>query len=154
MSDAAATEAETRTRAAFHDAQREQTTAPAPKRASNGAERLRGAAETLGVNVDATRQELRRAFLRKALDAHPDKGGSAADFTKLQGAYRDMDSATDDTRRHAAQEIRDARDVTKRARRDATHNTGRAEEGLTEAVARARAEAERRAVAAIQELSA
>ena len=147
LSDAAATEAETRTRAAFHDAQREQATAPAPKRASNGAERLRGAAETLGVNVDVTRQELRRAFLRKALDAHPDKGGNAADFTKLQGAYRDMDSATDDTRRHAAQEIRDARDVMKRARRDATHNTGRAEEGLTEAVARARAEAERRAAA-------
>ena len=80
--DAAATAAEARTRAALHDARREQDPAPAPTGITQGAERLRKAAAELGVNVDAPRQALRRAYLQGALEAHPDKGGDARHCTK------------------------------------------------------------------------
>lgn len=43
----------------------------------------------LGVKSGASAAEIRRAFLRKAQTAHPDKGGSADAMAKLNAAYRE-----------------------------------------------------------------
>lgn len=43
--------------------------------------------ETLGVPKEASRDEIRRAFRKKAQKMHPDKGGKAEDFYPLQRAY-------------------------------------------------------------------
>lgn len=43
--------------------------------------------ESLGVNEDATPQELKRAYRSKARDLHPDKGGDAAEFAEIATAY-------------------------------------------------------------------
>lgn len=44
--------------------------------------------ETLGVNEDASPDELKRAYRQKAHALHPDKGGNAEDFAALGYAYR------------------------------------------------------------------
>ena len=44
------------------------------------------AAEVLGVAVDASHEDVERAFLRKAREAHPDSGGSAAAFREATEA--------------------------------------------------------------------
>lgn len=41
----------------------------------------------LGVESGAGREQLRRAFLRQVMDAHPDKGGSPESFIELYDAY-------------------------------------------------------------------
>lgn len=43
--------------------------------------------ETLGVDKDASEEEIRKAFRRKAMYLHPDKGGSASEFRELYDAY-------------------------------------------------------------------
>ena len=48
---------------------------------------LAGWAKTMGVEVDASREDARAAWRRAALRMHPDKGGSAAEFRALQDAY-------------------------------------------------------------------
>lgn len=52
--------------------------------------------ETLGVARDATRDAIKKAFRRKAKDAHPDTGGSAEKFHALELAHRVL---TDDDSR-------------------------------------------------------
>jgi len=47
----------------------------------------RAAAELLGVGLDASPEELRRAFCSRARAAHPDGGGSAEAFAQLREAY-------------------------------------------------------------------
>ena len=42
---------------------------------------------TLSVSKTATTDEVKRAFRRKAQQAHPDKGGSVEEWTELQEAY-------------------------------------------------------------------
>lgn len=44
----------------------------------------------LGISRGATRGEVRRAFYRKALLVHPDKGGDKAAFQELQRAYDEI----------------------------------------------------------------
>ncbi|KAL7749378.1 hypothetical protein RI367_005249 [Sorochytrium milnesiophthora] len=44
----------------------------------------------LGVSVDATPDELRRAYRTKALAAHPDKGGDPEVFRRIQFAYQTL----------------------------------------------------------------
>jgi DnaJ-domain-containing protein 1 len=44
----------------------------------------------LGVDVTASWEEVQSAYRRKAQRAHPDRGGSAADFAEVQGAYREL----------------------------------------------------------------
>lgn len=44
--------------------------------------------ETLGVAKDATREAIKKAFRRKAKDAHPDTGGSPEKFHALELAHR------------------------------------------------------------------
>lgn len=44
--------------------------------------------EQLGVARDATREAIKKAFRRKARDAHPDTGGSAEKFHALELAHR------------------------------------------------------------------
>ncbi|MBI4953670.1 MAG: J domain-containing protein, partial [Myxococcales bacterium] len=41
----------------------------------------------LGVARDATAEELKRAFRKRALETHPDRGGDAAAFRRVQAAY-------------------------------------------------------------------
>lgn len=43
--------------------------------------------EILGINSDATPEEIKKAYRRLAMEHHPDKGGDAAHFQKIQEAY-------------------------------------------------------------------
>ncbi len=43
--------------------------------------------DTLGLKPRATVLEIKRAYRLRALEAHPDRGGSAEAFRKLQSAY-------------------------------------------------------------------
>ena len=45
------------------------------------------ALEVLGVARDAPPEDVRRAYHRKALASHPDKGGSAAAFQQVKEAF-------------------------------------------------------------------
>ena len=42
---------------------------------------------TLGLRRSASREEIRAAYLRKAKQTHPDKGGDPRDFIKIKRAY-------------------------------------------------------------------
>jgi len=44
----------------------------------------------LGLPVDATRGEARRAFRRLAKQTHPDAGGDAAEFRAVAGAWAEL----------------------------------------------------------------
>ncbi len=44
----------------------------------------------LGIQAPCTLEEIRGAFRRKALEAHPDRGGSPADFHAIEAAYRQL----------------------------------------------------------------
>jgi hypothetical protein len=44
----------------------------------------------LGVSAHATPDELRRAFRRRALSTHPDRGGDAAGFDETVVAFRSL----------------------------------------------------------------
>lgn len=54
--------------------------------------------QTLGVNRDATPDEIKRAYRKLASQHHPDKGGDKEQFQKIQSAY---DTLTDSGRRAA-----------------------------------------------------
>jgi len=43
--------------------------------------------EVLGIQKKATQSEIKKAFRKKALKTHPDKGGDVEEFKKLQAAY-------------------------------------------------------------------
>jgi len=43
--------------------------------------------EILGVDKDADEDEIKRAFRKKALETHPDRGGKKEDFVKVREAY-------------------------------------------------------------------
>jgi len=43
--------------------------------------------EILGVDKDADEDEIRKAFRKKALETHPDRGGNKEDFVKVREAY-------------------------------------------------------------------
>jgi len=43
--------------------------------------------QTLGLNANASLLEIKRAYKKRALETHPDRGGSAEDFRALQAAY-------------------------------------------------------------------
>ncbi len=44
-------------------------------------------AKTLGVSAECSEEELKRAYRRRALEVHPDRGGSAEDFAHVQRAF-------------------------------------------------------------------
>jgi hypothetical protein len=44
--------------------------------------------EILGVSVDATKEEIKLAYRRRALETHPDKGGKPGEFEAVASAYR------------------------------------------------------------------
>lgn len=69
--------------------------------------------EELDVPLNATKDEIRKAYRHKAQQMHPDKGGDAAAFQKLQAAY---DVLSDNERR--AQYDRDGTCTPKPALRD------------------------------------
>lgn len=54
--------------------------------------------QTLGVNRDATADEIKRAYRKLASQHHPDKGGDKNRFQEIQGAY---DTLSDPQKRHA-----------------------------------------------------
>jgi DnaJ-class molecular chaperone len=41
----------------------------------------------LGLNQDCTEEEFRTAYRKKAKESHPDMGGTAENFKKVQAAY-------------------------------------------------------------------
>jgi len=43
--------------------------------------------EILGVKPNATKDEVKRAYKKKAWDAHPDRGGSNNEMMKVNAAY-------------------------------------------------------------------
>lgn len=43
--------------------------------------------DILGVNQDATNDEIKKAYKEKALDCHPDRGGDSSIFVELANAY-------------------------------------------------------------------
>ena len=43
--------------------------------------------EILGVDKKATMEEIKKAYRKKAIKMHPDKGGDQEEFQKLQQAY-------------------------------------------------------------------
>ena len=45
--------------------------------------------ETLGITARATADDLKRAFRRRALATHPDRGGDAEAFRQVQGAFKE-----------------------------------------------------------------
>lgn len=46
--------------------------------------------QTLGVNKDATQDELKRAYRKLASQHHPDKGGNHSKFQEVEEAYRTL----------------------------------------------------------------
>ncbi|ABP00122.1 predicted protein, partial [Ostreococcus lucimarinus CCE9901] len=52
--------------------------------------------DALGVARDATKTEVRRAYRNLITRAHPDKGGDAVTFARIQRAY---DVLSDDAKR-------------------------------------------------------
>ena len=48
---------------------------------------LSEAYHVLGLAADATPAEVKAAYRRRVTEAHPDQGGSAAEFIKVRAAY-------------------------------------------------------------------
>tara|TARA_R110000751_G_scaffold104151_1_gene199584 strand:- start:2327 stop:2704 length:378 start_codon:yes stop_codon:yes gene_type:complete len=46
--------------------------------------------EVLGVDEDSDEEDIKRAFRKKALLHHPDKGGDPKQFIKIREAYEDL----------------------------------------------------------------
>lgn len=44
--------------------------------------------EILGVSPDAELDEIQRAYRKRAMETHPDKGGGEREFTKVSNAYQ------------------------------------------------------------------
>lgn len=43
--------------------------------------------ETLGIDRSASAVDIKKAYRKRAMESHPDKGGNAEEFKKLQEAY-------------------------------------------------------------------
>lgn len=52
--------------------------------------------DDLGVGKDATKEDIKRAYRRKAKEAHPDRGGNKEEFSRISLAYRIL---SDDNKR-------------------------------------------------------
>ena len=52
--------------------------------------RRRSPEEVLGISPEASADEVRRAYKRRVVSTHPDKGGSAEAFVELQEAMAAM----------------------------------------------------------------
>lgn len=46
--------------------------------------------DILGIRIDASFKEVRKAYLKKVVSEHPDKGGTASSFEKVQHAYKTL----------------------------------------------------------------
>lgn len=49
--------------------------------------------EVLGVSANATAEEIRAAYKKRALETHPDKGGDADHFRQVRNAYESLKTA-------------------------------------------------------------
>ena len=61
----------------------------------------------LGVGEEATADELKKAYKRKALRAHPDKGGSKEQFQRLAEAYKCLADAREGAAAAATADVDD-----------------------------------------------
>jgi len=46
--------------------------------------------DILGIEVNATCKDIRKAYLRKVVSEHPDKGGTASSFERIHHAYKTL----------------------------------------------------------------
>lgn len=46
--------------------------------------------EILGITLDATKEDIKKAYRKKAMELHPDKGGDEEKFKELQKAYENL----------------------------------------------------------------
>lgn len=46
--------------------------------------------DTLGIKPGATDEEIKSAYRKLAMKHHPDRGGDAKEFVKIQSAYNDL----------------------------------------------------------------
>ena len=44
----------------------------------------------LGVNPGATKDEVKKAFKKRAMETHPDRGGNEEEFKKVNEAYEQI----------------------------------------------------------------
>ncbi|MFC6835627.1 ferredoxin Fer [Halomarina ordinaria] len=51
--------------------------------------------DVLGIDTEADDEEVERAYRRRVLEAHPDHGGSAAEFQQVRRAYRRLQDGED-----------------------------------------------------------
>jgi hypothetical protein len=58
--------------------------------------------ESLGLHADATADEIRAAYRHLAIQVHPDHGGDAEDFMRLQ---EDFEHALSHAERHSSQAV-------------------------------------------------
>ena len=139
-------EARRRRRAAREAARGDWGAAQEEGEQGGAAAKVGAAAALLGVPADATRMEVRSAYLKRALRAHPDKGGDAAVFRALHEAMEELQGLTPAERREAAEAGRRAEAEAKRAaeREEEAVSVEEAEEQWNEAE-RERREAEQRA---------
>ena len=59
--------------------------------------------EVLGVTENATQDEIKKAYRKKAVEHHPDKGGSEDEFKKISQAY---DTIGDENKRREYDNVR------------------------------------------------
>lgn len=60
--------------------------------------------DVLGVSQDASKDEIRRAYKRLAVQMHPDKGGDPEKFKELASAYEVL---SDDEKRNRYDQLGD-----------------------------------------------
>ncbi len=59
---------------------------------------MRNPFETLGVQTDASKEQIKKAYRKLAMEHHPDKGGDEDKFKEISEAYSVL---SDDSKRHA-----------------------------------------------------
>ena len=50
--------------------------------------------KTLGVSIGASQNEIKQAYRKLVLKAHPNKGGDPEDFKRIQAAYEKLSSSS------------------------------------------------------------
>ena len=96
----------------------------------------------LGVSALAPWDEVKRAYRKRALQHHPDKGGDAEQFKALQSAYERLERRHRDGEQE--REARERREAAARVRREAAERRERAQREEREKLDKERRERRKR----------